>query len=106
MELKVFGVGFPEGNRKDKIIDWLSNIIGFLLFIVLPFYLLFLVFSWLFLGESTTKYTDTEIAVIKKNSELKGFDRGYYAGRRDGKVIICNEIYNEENKPSSCTYTD
>jgi hypothetical protein len=79
--------------------DWLANIIGFLLTIVLPFYLLFLVFSWLFLGESTTKYTDTEIAIIKENIELKGFDRGYYAGRRDGKVVICNEV---NNKAPSC----
>tara|TARA_B110000008_G_scaffold105425_1_gene108300 strand:+ start:1369 stop:1614 length:246 start_codon:yes stop_codon:yes gene_type:complete len=79
--------------------DWLANIIGFLLTIVLPFYLFFLVFSWLFLGESTTKYTVTEIAIIKENIELKGFDRGYYAGRRDGKVIICNEV---NNKAPSC----
>ena len=79
--------------------DWLANIIGFLLTIVLPFYLFFLVFSWLFLGENSTKYTDTEIAIIKENIELKGFDRGYYAGRRDGKVVICNEV---NNKAPSC----
>ncbi|MDA9905226.1 hypothetical protein N9D00_06985 [Hyphomicrobiales bacterium] len=60
---------------------------------------MFLVFSWLFLGENSTKYTDTEIAIIRENIELEGFDRGYYAGRRDGKVVICNEV---NNKAPSC----
>ena len=76
------------------------------LMFLLTMYLLYLFVSWISFEESTNKYTDTEISIIRENSELKGFDRGYYAGRRDGKVIICNEIYNEENKPSSCNYSD
>lgn len=101
------------GSLLEKFVFGIGSVIFFLfklcISIIVIVYVIYLFFSfvfWLFSGENTTKYTDTEIEVIKENSELKGFDRGYYAGRRDGKVIICNEIYKEENKPSSCTYTD